>query len=97
MTNEKKVILTSKLRRSLKLRLALNRALARANEIGQKWAYPTVQDWERRAGYKTSPEFRSGFRCARNENKHRAWQRGYDMGRMTNALLRALSAGANRG
>lgn len=56
------------------------------------WAYPTVQAWERLAGYKASQAFRVGFRCARDDYKRKEWQTGYDMGRMTNSLLRALAA-----
>jgi hypothetical protein len=59
--------------------------------VGGDWAYPTVQDWERCAGYKASRAFRAGFRCARDEHEHEAWQTGYDMARMTNALIRALA------
>lgn len=63
--------------------------------LASDWAYPTVQDWERCAGYKASPAFRAGFRCARDEHQHEAWQTGYDMARMTNALIRALAANAH--
>jgi hypothetical protein len=60
--------------------------------VGGDWAYPTVQDWVEAAQQPANEHFRAGFECARNEQAHQDWQVGYDMGRMTNALIRALAA-----
>ena len=56
------------------------------------WAYSTIEEWERLAGRKATPEFACGFKCARNVKDQAEWQVGFDMGRMTDALIRALAA-----
>jgi hypothetical protein len=68
--------------------------------LATDWAYPTIADWEKCAGRKANQAFCAGFRCARDEEQPGDWKMcnliqwgsGYDVGRTTNGVLRALVA-----